>query len=252
MVYVILGMHKSGTTLISQLLHKSGINMGDFDETVNYDFGNKYERQETLHLNLEMLGFKNYSSLQETTPLKEDDSLEAFSSKMEEIITRLNNTFKDWGFKDPRTCLAYSYWRKYLPEHRIIFVYRSPIEVWNHYQNGIPPSHWIRKLRRGNKVLKSWYIYNSEAVRHLESTNMSIIITKYSQLVTSETVFKSLEAFLGLKLTDCRQPHLYRSRDRHNLIFNLMTYIQSTLFSRNITKLYHKIEGLSNTFDRRA
>jgi len=29
MIYVVLGMHKSGTTLVSQILHRSGIDMGD-------------------------------------------------------------------------------------------------------------------------------------------------------------------------------------------------------------------------------
>ena len=32
-IYVVLGMHKSGTTLVSQTLHKSGVSMGpEFDE----------------------------------------------------------------------------------------------------------------------------------------------------------------------------------------------------------------------------
>ncbi len=46
MIYVIFGMHKSGTTLVAEMLHKSGINMGDFDESVSYDIGNQYERNE--------------------------------------------------------------------------------------------------------------------------------------------------------------------------------------------------------------
>lgn len=49
MIFVVLGMHKSGTTLVSQILHHSGIPMGDgFDENVTYDGGNKYERESTF------------------------------------------------------------------------------------------------------------------------------------------------------------------------------------------------------------
>mgnify|MGYP001063669191 CR=1 FL=1 len=33
-VFVVLGMHKSGTTLVSQILHRSGIEMGDADDVV--------------------------------------------------------------------------------------------------------------------------------------------------------------------------------------------------------------------------
>ena len=53
MIYIILGMHKSGTTLISQILHKSGINMGNFNEDVSYDQGNKYERPASQKINRE-------------------------------------------------------------------------------------------------------------------------------------------------------------------------------------------------------
>lgn len=28
MIYIVLGMHKSGTTLVASLLYKSGVNMG--------------------------------------------------------------------------------------------------------------------------------------------------------------------------------------------------------------------------------
>jgi len=55
MIYVILGMHKSGTTLISQILHKSGINMGEFNEDVSYDQGNQHERPAAQKINREIL-----------------------------------------------------------------------------------------------------------------------------------------------------------------------------------------------------
>ena len=43
-IYVVLGMHKSGTTLISQILHHSGVNMGgaEIETSRSYDEGNKY------------------------------------------------------------------------------------------------------------------------------------------------------------------------------------------------------------------
>ena len=37
MIYALLGMHKSGTSLLSRILHESSINMGDFDESKGYD-----------------------------------------------------------------------------------------------------------------------------------------------------------------------------------------------------------------------
>ena len=52
MIYVVLGMHKSGTTLVAKMLHASGINMGEsIDESADYSAGNHYERQSTAELN---------------------------------------------------------------------------------------------------------------------------------------------------------------------------------------------------------
>ena len=57
MIYIVLGMHKSGTTLLSQILHHSGISMGEnFNESVSYSQGNKYERETTQQINKEILG----------------------------------------------------------------------------------------------------------------------------------------------------------------------------------------------------
>lgn len=56
MIYVIMGMHKSGTSLIAETLHKSGINMGYFDEQLSYDEANHYERWHTSELNHYLLG----------------------------------------------------------------------------------------------------------------------------------------------------------------------------------------------------
>ena len=55
MLYVVLGMHKSGTTLLSQVLHHSGIDMGEIPDGVSYDKGNKYEDQESFHINMELI-----------------------------------------------------------------------------------------------------------------------------------------------------------------------------------------------------
>ena len=59
MNYVVLGMHKSGTTLVSQMLHQSGINMGDFDPLVSYDRGNQYERESALQLDMDIMRAKD-------------------------------------------------------------------------------------------------------------------------------------------------------------------------------------------------
>ena len=58
MIYVVLGMHKSGTTLVSQILHHSGVNMGGADlATVrSSDSGHTYSRAVTRSVPHALLG----------------------------------------------------------------------------------------------------------------------------------------------------------------------------------------------------
>ena len=46
-VFVVLGMHKSGTTLVSDILHRSGVPMVEVRSSEGYDQGNKMERDAT-------------------------------------------------------------------------------------------------------------------------------------------------------------------------------------------------------------
>src|SRR5262245_61853891 len=130
MIFVVLGMHKSGTTLVSQILHDSGINMGeDFDAKVSYDEGNKYERETALALNLDILKVGNYRIIDLPNP----DELQLTPQQrlcMREIIQNCNSRYTDWGFKDPRTTLVYPLWVSELPEHKLIAIYRTPEEIW--------------------------------------------------------------------------------------------------------------------------
>ena len=64
MIHVVLGMHKSGTTLVSELLHHAGIDMVDAaDPDTSYDHGNKWERDSTKQVNHAILGSAGTFSL---------------------------------------------------------------------------------------------------------------------------------------------------------------------------------------------
>jgi hypothetical protein len=66
---VVLGMHKSGTTLIAETLHRSGIAMIGAETSGGYDDGNKMERAETRALNMQLLSDDETRSLRLVRPL---------------------------------------------------------------------------------------------------------------------------------------------------------------------------------------
>ena len=160
-IYIVLGMHKSGTTLISQTLHHSGINMGRFNKIESYDDGNKYERKETKIISHELLNSFSKHSLYTNNFIHSNHVKNSTEEKIKSLILYLNTKYYSWGFKDFRTCLTYSIWRKYLPKNKLIIVHRHPLEVWLHYQKSFPSRKFYQKINAGLKSLNTWYVYNS-------------------------------------------------------------------------------------------
>jgi len=212
LIYVVLGMHKSGTTLVSQILHNSGINMGDdIDTEASYDQGNKYERASVLALNKDILGLSDNRIIDleapDTLQLTEDQR-----ARMQAIIQRCNGAYVDWGFKDPRTALLYPLWASELPEHRIIAVYRSPSELWVRYRYKRIHYHF-RNLSRAWKLMKRWCEHNSRILAYLQNTKADSIVLSYQELMTSDVEFNRLQAFVGKTLDDKRDKSMYRGRE---------------------------------------
>ncbi len=249
MIYIVLGMHKSGTTLVSQILHQSGIDMGNFDISIQYDEGNQYERKETQEINKELLACGDNFSLDVVKSI--DDAIPRNFSKLQvravTLVNFLNRRHEAWGFKDPRTCLTYQFWKSVLPEHKIVFVYRSPREVSKHYQRGLAPLNFIMKTKRYWKSIAAWYLYNSQCVRYLKNNRgIPFLAVNYSNLMTSDSIFKELEQFIGLPLVDCRRKSLYRSQESaRSAIFSLFEWSQAKFFSRPVNRLYNNLEELS-------
>lgn len=213
MIYVVLGMHKSGTTLVSQILHHSGINMvDDLDESVSYDQGNKYERQSALHLDMDILGVRGYGIIDLAAPERLVATAEQ-RARMAEIIDGCASRYSDWGFKDPRACLAYPLWRELLPEHKLIVVYRPAAQLWSRFADHSflgsykkPSSAW--------RYLCRWYEHNTAVLAHLADTSCGYLVLSYTELMTDDREFDRLQSFVGRDLSDRRRKDLFRGQDR--------------------------------------
>ena len=224
MIYVILGMHKSGTTLVSQILHHSGINMGDnLENDVSYDRGNQYERESTWRLNEDILQARTVRSIHIDPPAKLQLS-DGQRSRMQEIIRAGNRQNADWGFKDPRTCLVYPLWESELPQHRLIVIYRHPGEPWPRYR----PRHTRNRYREPYlawKYLKSWCEHNLRILSILRQAERPFIVLEYGRLVTTIDEFNRLQRFLNRSLVDRRKPQLYRNQKQQYVMLSLAEWL---------------------------
>ena len=228
MIVCVLGMHKSGTTLVAETLHRSGIDMGVFDERLGYDDGNQFERHEAIDLNRGLLSAaaiptrrgaragrmeRNRAGYQ---PNADADSIvrrrklasvlaSADLGPFRRLADELSANHHDWGFKDPRTCLTYDVWRRALPEHRVIAVYRRFDEVMSHFKVS-----WTSPLLMARRV-HSWIVHNEMLLEHLRRRT-DFVLLRYDELMSGPDEVARMAAYLGRSLEDCRKPDMYRSR----------------------------------------
>ncbi|MBK8538528.1 MAG: sulfotransferase [Ardenticatenia bacterium] len=225
LVVLVLGMHKSGTSLVAELLHRSGVAMGDLDRSGgDYDAGHKFEDAQVQAANKTLLGFSESYRLP-AGPLTPDAAL---SARMRALIAQRQSVGGDWGFKDPRTVLTYEVWRPLLPPHRLLLVYRHPAEVWRHYQRlGTRRPPW-RRLRWLWAIMGAWVAYNQRLLAILADAEPGqALLLGYAELMDEAGgAFDRLRRFLDRDLVDARRGERYRNRRRFDaavLAYDLLT-----------------------------
>ncbi|BCX87777.1 O-antigen biosynthesis protein [Methylomarinovum tepidoasis] len=217
MIYVVLGVGFSGTTLVSELLHHSGIRMIDVDDD-NYDAGGKYEHPAFQAVNKALLGLAD----DQVRHLRPRHCPKALSPDQQESMRRLianqQERYQDWGFKDPRTVVTYPLWKNLLPPHRLIAVYRDPAGNW--------PRHRWRGYRRryvnGWRAfvhLRQWCEYNTAILNFGRPLGKDFLLLNYERLMQGDEELERLRRFTARPMVDRRDPAMYRVRNKGDLLF---------------------------------
>lgn len=126
---IVLGMHRSGTSLAASLLESAGLHVGDrllganasnprghFEDE---DFV-EFEQAVLRELGLSPEGWVT------TVPSAVPTVLAAHARA---LLERKASAGRPWGWKDPRTVPLLPLWRPLVPEARFAMVYRAPWEV---------------------------------------------------------------------------------------------------------------------------
>jgi len=126
---IVLGMHRSGTSLVSGILTKLDINMGDklFPKDPHNPFGH-YEDIEFLRLNERILDSAGGHCNEPPTYNSIIEQQSIFGKEIKELIRRKNE--RDfWGWKEPRTSLTIDLYLPYISNPVFIFCKRDATGV---------------------------------------------------------------------------------------------------------------------------
>jgi hypothetical protein len=134
---IVLGMSRSGTSLLTRGIHVLGVALGDnlLPSTAANPKG-YWENADIVNINerlLELIGC-TWHSLALTGAI--DFSSRCFDAVREtarHIIEIFNSQYPVWGFKDPRACRLLPFWQELLKDLEVginyIVCVRSPIDV---------------------------------------------------------------------------------------------------------------------------
>jgi hypothetical protein len=252
MIYVVLGMARSGTTVLAETLHHSGIDMGEeIDPSVPYDAKNDYERLATKAISQEiLLGDRWRSSLNMPRPdrlvITPDQAL-----RMSAIVEGLSSRGVDWGFKYPRTVFLYPEWAEVLGPHRVIAIYRDWREMWPRYRKKRVRHHPANLLRAG-RFVRRWVEYGSAIAEILESLpGDRWALFRFDELMRSPAELDLLASFVGRPIVDRRRQDLYRNRPARYPWVEILRRAADLRRGASCRAVEGRLEGLRGRFRER-
>lgn len=246
-VILIIGMHRSGTSLLSSIVHALGVNVGDdlypadpanpagyFEDRACVDIQERILRRLGQPWS-EKNGMLPFPSLwwrtAEMRPLVEE--LEAWLDR------RLQTAGLTWAVKDPRTTRFLPLWRELLQKRGVswqcVLAVRSPAEVVASEvtRDGVP----------AERVYRTWLRYNMEAVLHAGPALAAVVL--YSRWFTDgPTQLCGLAAALSVEIDSSAATRILGDVLREDLY--RQNAVRESLAPAWAEHVYLRLQALSN------
>lgn len=214
---VVVGMHRSGTSLLTGMLRDCGLYVGRRVDHLNEA---RYFRRINMRL-LERAG-ADWTRLQPYLDRRGDPEFHRASCDLaraeladsfldvflgvERGIMAFRRRIPPWGWKDPRTCATLAVWRELFPEARWVHIVRHPLDVAISLQRreekrrreGQPPVD--ESLDLGHN-LALWETYVADALT-LRAEEERYLEARYEELLADpRAVLSRVLEFTGLTPT---------------------------------------------------
>jgi hypothetical protein len=165
-VVCILGMHRSGTSLLTKILNLVGLYLSPAHLSVQPAADNPkghWEHSEIVSLNeavLERFGGSWDEPPQLPLDWEKSSLIEDLKQRAQSLIDDQFSGVPLWGWKDPRTCITLPFWQQLLPNMRYVICLRNPSDVAGSLQS--------RNDFSAEKSSRLWFRYVHSAFQHSE------------------------------------------------------------------------------------
>lgn len=265
---IILGMHRSGTSLVAHWLQLCGLHLGD--NLVGPSIGNEeghFEDIDFLDLNMQIL--RRHSMPDTGFGETLVNSLSFYEQeKMKALISLKNNLHEQWGWKEPRTVVLLKFYRQLLPAAKYIIVFRDFNSVVNSlvqreyeiFENRYTDKRkklgelilrlYLKKRmyaflysKHTERYLKAWVTFNNEILSHIQNADRNdfIVINYQSLLDYSKEIFSCLtnQWQFSLNYTDFRS--MFKEYMIHKDVKNIKKYVKNKLLLEQAEKMLEEL-----------
>jgi GT2 family glycosyltransferase/glycosyltransferase involved in cell wall biosynthesis len=231
----IAGAHRSGTSMLTKLLHTCGLYLGPESDLMPAQADNPdgfWENLRFVALNDEVL---NELGGAWDLPPKADENfkhprLDPLRTKAQLLVEGFDSATV-WGWKDPRNSLTLPFWQDLLPKLKTLIIVRNPLEV----------AHSMRE-RNGTSYsfgLRLWEIYNRRVIE--TSSEQERLVTHYDLFFEdAETELRRIARFVGLPDAEVNSAAALITTRRRHTHFTIDQMIDARV-SGDVIELYRAL-----------
>jgi len=154
-VICILGMHRSGTSCLAGCLEEHGLHLGNVVNSAPFNLKGNKENITLREINDGVLSFSGGSWAKPPERLVWN---ETFRQRRDDYISNYNS-YKIWGFKDPRTLLTLPFWLESKLNMKFVGTFRHPLAVSQSLERR-------KGLQPILAPLELWKIYNLKLLNY--------------------------------------------------------------------------------------
>jgi hypothetical protein len=234
-VICIVGMPRSGTSLVTQLLHRCGLHLGPPEQLMPASINNAdgfWENLRFVGLNERLLATNGGSWFVPPATLVATPKITA---QAKSILAQFEGR-EPWGWKDPRNTLTLPFWKNLLPSIKVLVCVRHPAEAaaslvastlvprafyWSVTRPGSPirlrdggsllherlwgvvrtsTSRHVRRTLAYEACLELWRVYNTRALE--ETGAVDRLVTHYDAMMTRpRAALERILTFAGMQIS---------------------------------------------------
>lgn len=245
---VVVGMHRSGTSLVSRILDQSGVMMGKdlqadheslffigLNEWIYENAGASWERPAVLS---ELTEHASAMAAIGEYVTKRVSSRGTRSYSGRSLKKGLFDMEGMWGWKDPRNGPALPVWKSIWPDMKIVHVMRHGVDVASSLKTR-NSSHWKGDVSRFKKWLPtySWRSSRSPIMRGQRSATMEGALGFWSEQVEmEEAILRTIEDKHTIRYEELLM-------EPRKVISELHGYLSIDLSAEKLTSIEGKIDS---------